>query len=47
MTLPSQVFAVKVALVALMQPTAGLEAFATNGALDLPLCENINETIRL
>jgi hypothetical protein len=25
----------------------GLEAFATGGALDLPLCENINETVRL
>jgi hypothetical protein len=26
---------------------AGLEAFATGGALDLPLCEKINDTVRI
>jgi hypothetical protein len=26
---------------------AGPEAFMTDGALDLPLCENINDTVRI
>jgi hypothetical protein len=47
MTLAGQVFIVTVAVVALMQPAAGPEAFATGGSLDLPLCENINNTVRL
>jgi hypothetical protein len=47
MTLVGQVFIVTVAVVALMQLEAGLEAFTIDRALDLPLCENINDTVRL
>jgi hypothetical protein len=47
MTLVGQVFTVTVAVVALMQPTAGPEDFATDRAFDLPLCENINNIVRL
>jgi hypothetical protein len=47
MTLVGQVFTVMVVVVALMQPVVGPEAFVTDGALDLPLCENINDTVRL
>jgi len=47
MTLAIQVFIVMVAVVALMQLATGPEAFATDGSLDLPLCENINDTVRL
>jgi hypothetical protein len=46
MTLVGQVFIVAVVVVALMQSAVGLEAFKTNGALDLPLFENINNTLR-
>jgi hypothetical protein len=42
MTLVGQVFIVTVAEVALIQLVAGPESFVTDGALDLPLCENIN-----
>jgi hypothetical protein len=41
MTLVGQLFTVMVVVVALMQPAVGPEAFATNEALDLPLCVNI------
>jgi hypothetical protein len=41
MTLVGQVFAIMVVVVALMQPAPSPEAFATDGALDLPLCEKI------
>jgi hypothetical protein len=47
MTLASQVFAVTVVVVPLMQPTTGPEAFTTSGALDIPLCENISNMVRL
>jgi hypothetical protein len=45
MTLAGQVFTFAVAGVAPIQPTTGPEAFATDGALDLPLCEKINDTL--
>jgi hypothetical protein len=41
MTLVGQVFTITVAMMALMQTTIGLEAFATYGSLDIPLCEKI------
>jgi hypothetical protein len=47
MTLVGQVFTITVVVVALMQPMVGPEAFATDKALYLPLCENINDTVRL
>jgi hypothetical protein len=47
MTLVGQVFIVMVVVVALMKSTAGPESFTTSGALDLPLCEKINKTVRL
>jgi hypothetical protein len=47
MTLVGQVFTVTVVVVALKKPATGPEAFATVRALDLPLCENINDTVRL
>jgi hypothetical protein len=46
MTLAGQVFALAVATVAPLQPTIGPKAFMTSGVLDLPLCENINDTLR-
>jgi hypothetical protein len=46
-TLAGQVFTIKVAVVAPIQPTIGPKAFMTDKALDLPLCENINDTIRI
>jgi hypothetical protein len=46
MTLVGQVFIVTVVVVALMQLAASPEAFTTDEALDLPLCENINDTVR-
>jgi hypothetical protein len=46
MTLAGQVFALAVAVVAPLQPAVGPKAFATGGALDLPLCEKINDTLR-
>jgi hypothetical protein len=45
MTLVGQVFTFAVAGVAPIQPVTGPEAFTTDGALDLPLCENINDTL--
>jgi hypothetical protein len=47
MTLVGQVFTVTVAVVAPMKPVTGPEAFATDRAPDLPLCENINDTVRI
>jgi hypothetical protein len=47
MTLVGQVLTLTVVVVALMQSMAGLEAFVTGGALDLPLCENNNEIVRI
>ena len=45
MTLAGQVLALEVAVVAPLQPAVGPKAFATNRALDIPLCEKINETL--
>jgi hypothetical protein len=45
MTLAGQVFAFTVAGVAPIQPTTCPKAFATDKALDLPLCEKINDTL--
>jgi hypothetical protein len=47
MTLASQVFAVTVAMVDLMKPTTGPEAFTTDRTPDLPPCEMINDTVRI
>jgi len=47
MTIVGQVFIVMMVVVALMQPTSGPQAFATDEALDLQLCEKINDTVRL
>jgi hypothetical protein len=47
MTLVGKFFIVTMAVMALMQPMAGPEAIVTDEDLDLPLCENINNTIRL
>jgi hypothetical protein len=47
MTLAGQVFSFAVARVAPIQPTTGPEAFATDVALDTPICEKINDTLGL
>ena len=47
MTIVGQVFVVTMVVLALMQPIAGPQAFTTDEALDLPLCEKINDTVRL
>jgi hypothetical protein len=47
MNLVDQVFTIMVVVVALMQPKTSPEAFVTDRAVDLPLCENINDTISL
>jgi hypothetical protein len=47
MTLVGQFFVVTVVMVALMQPTTGPESFMTDVSLDIPLFENINDTVRL
>jgi hypothetical protein len=46
MNLVGQVFIVMVEVVALMKPVMGPEAFMTDRALDIPLCENINDIVR-
>jgi hypothetical protein len=45
MTLVGQVFTFTVVGMAPIQPTIGPKSFVIGGALDLPLCENINETL--
>jgi hypothetical protein len=42
MTLVGQVFVVTVAEVDSMEPMTGLEAFKTDGSIELPPCEMIN-----
>jgi hypothetical protein len=46
MTLVVQVFALAVAVVAPLQSTVGPKAFTIDKALDIPLCEKINDTLR-
>jgi hypothetical protein len=46
MILVGKVFNVTMAVVDIMQLMEGLKAFTTGGDIDLPLCENINDTIR-
>ena len=45
MTLVGQVFALAVAVVAPLQLATCPKAFTIGGALDLPLCEKINDTL--
>ena len=46
MTLSSQLFTLAVVVVAPLQPEVGPKAFAIGEALDIPLCEKINDTLR-
>jgi hypothetical protein len=47
MTLPGQVFTFPVAVVAPSEPVAGPKYLATGEALDIPLCEKINDTLSI
>jgi hypothetical protein len=45
MNLVGQFFVFAMAGVAPIQPPTGPKAFVTNRALDIPLCEKINDTL--